>query len=82
MRAGAKPTLEHLCRLLLAADQHAVPALRDPCLAAIAHRFDDLATGAGSRPAASLSCSLITGQGNPSNHSSLFAVHGLNASAH
>lgn len=45
MRAGAKPSLEHLCRLLLTADSHSVPALRDSCLAAIAHRFDALAAG-------------------------------------
>jgi hypothetical protein len=46
MRAGAKPSLEHLCRLLLTADQHDVTGLRDACLAAIAHQFDALAAGA------------------------------------
>lgn len=46
MRAGAKPSLEHLCRLLLTADQHDVTGLRDACLAAIAHQFNALAAGA------------------------------------
>jgi hypothetical protein len=49
MRAGAKPSLEHLCRLLLTADQHDVTGLRDACLAAIAHQFDALAAGAALR---------------------------------
>ena len=64
MRAGAKPSLEHLCRLLLTADQHDVTGLRDACLAAIAHQFDMLAgratlcCGPQTQPADPLRCSV------------------------
>lgn len=56
MRVGHQPALEHLVRLLLAADRSNVSVLRDACLVAVAKRFDVLAAdGASSRDCAVLS---------------------------
>lgn len=35
MREGTTPSLEYLLRLMITADEHVVPQLRDPCLVAV-----------------------------------------------
>jgi len=45
MREGTTPSLEYLLRLMITADEHVVPQLRDPCLVAVAMRWDAIALG-------------------------------------